>query len=115
MQCLGPGRSEFVGAQEDVLNFRPRFAEFHHRLPHPVERVVDLLVPSAHLRAALVPPARISEVSEVEVTLGQIERRTRILGVAFHFGQQQVPVAGVFQRVEVASTQAPRIQVVVAQ
>ena len=114
IERLGAGGSKLPGPQQRILRLRPGGVEFQHGLAHPVHRVVDLFGPAAHFRAALVPLAGVVEIAEIEIALGQVEGRTGIVGFSFHLGQQQVSVAGVLLRVEIASADTSRIDVVVA-
>ena len=73
VQGLGPGRANLVGMQQHGLDPRPRLTQLLHGLGQPVQRVVNLLAPAAHRDPAGVPGARVGEITQIEVTLGQVE------------------------------------------
>ena len=114
MQRLGAGRSKLPSLEVEVLDNLQRPIEFRHRLREPDHRVIDLLVRATHLDPPLIPLARVDEIIQIEVALGQIEHRPRILGVAFDLGQQQIAVARIRLRIPTAGTEATRFGVVVA-
>jgi hypothetical protein len=58
--------------------------------------------------------ARVVVIAQIEVALGQIEHRPRIIGAAFDLGQQQIAIPRILLRIQVTAAEAPRVDVVLA-
>ena len=93
------------GSCSAEVNGRPRLTKPRHRRREPVHRHVVLLVQAwpprlSQLELPRVPVACIGEIARIKVTLGQVEQRPDIVGVAFNLVGQQTSVASVRLRVQ---------------